>query len=50
LIDLLVFSALAAAIAFVAAWLASPALRRWIEQPKYAFQARINEFERRNRP
>ena len=42
--------ALGTAAAFVAVWLASPALRRWIEQPKYAFQARIDEFDRRNRP
>lgn len=45
MIDFLVFSATAAALAFVAAWAASPRLRRWIEAPKYAFQERLNQFD-----
>jgi hypothetical protein len=46
MIDFLVFSALAAAAAFVAAWCVSPKLRRWMEQPKYSFQARLDEYSR----
>ena len=41
-IDILVFTALAAALAFTIAWALSPRLRRWIEQPKFTFQARLN--------
>jgi hypothetical protein len=40
-IDILVFTALAAALAFTIAWAISPRLRRWIEQPKFTFQARL---------
>jgi hypothetical protein len=40
-IDILVFAALTAAIAFVAVWAVSPKLRRRIEEPKYTFQARL---------
>ena len=48
-IDFLVFSALAAAAVFTVAWAVSPKLRRWIEQPKYDFQTRLNTLTRRNR-
>jgi hypothetical protein len=40
-IDILVFTALAAALAFTIAWALSPRLRRWVEQPKFSFQARL---------
>ncbi|HYA16571.1 MAG TPA: hypothetical protein VEF06_03850 [Bryobacteraceae bacterium] len=41
-IDILVFTALAAALAFTIVWALSPGLRRWIERPKFTFQARLN--------
>jgi hypothetical protein len=48
MIDFLVFAALAAAAVFVAAWLVSPKLRRWIEEPKYAFQRRLEKSDGRD--
>ncbi len=35
--DLIVWASVAFAVAFVAAWAASPALRAWIERPKHRF-------------
>ena len=40
-IDILVFVAMACAVAFVIAWAVSPALRVRIERPKYRFQERL---------
>ncbi len=37
LMDLVVFLALAFALIFPGAWIVSPRLREWIEQPKYKF-------------
>ncbi len=56
--DIIVFLALAFAIVFTAAWSVSPALRAWIERPKYRFQKNLRSyeetvrmvFEDRNRP
>ena len=33
-------------ILFVAAWLFSPALRKWIERPKYRFLADVEGYDR----
>lgn len=33
-------------VIFVAAWLFSPALRRWIERPKYRFLADVESYDR----
>ena len=43
--DLIVFLALAFAIVFAAAWSMSPALRAWIERPKYRFQQNLRSYE-----
>ena len=43
--DIVVFFAFALALAFVLAWCVSPALRNWIERPKYRFQKNLQSFE-----
>lgn len=43
--DLVVFVALAMALAFVAAWCLSPALRTWMERPKYRFQQNLQSYD-----
>jgi len=43
--DVIVFLALGFAIAFVVAWIASPALRAWIERPKYRFQKNLRSYD-----
>jgi len=43
--DVIVFSAIAFAIVFFAAWLARPDLRRWIERPKYRFQSSVQSYD-----
>lgn len=56
--DVIVFLALAFAIVFALAWSVSPALRAWIERPKYRFQQNLRSYEEaarmvrqeRNRP
>ena len=46
--DAVVFVALAFAAGFVIAWSVSPALRAWIERPKYRFQKNLgNDDEAR---
>ncbi|MEZ5287320.1 MAG: hypothetical protein R2712_21455 [Vicinamibacterales bacterium] len=45
--DLIVAAAVAFALAFSAAWLASPALRSWIERPKYGFLDAVRGYDRR---
>lgn len=49
LMDVVVFAALGFAGAFTVAWALSPALRDWIERPKYSFQAKLREFDEENR-
>ena len=44
--DLIVIAAAGLAVAFVAAWLLRPDLRRRVEQPKYRFQARVQRYDR----
>jgi hypothetical protein len=46
--NLIVFSALAFALVFFAAWLLSPRLRMWLEKPKYRFQANVREADVQN--
>ena len=56
--DVIVLLALALAIVFVIAWSVSPALRAWIERPKYRFQENLRSYDEtvrmappdRNRP
>ena len=47
--DIIVFSAVGFGLLFFAAWLARPDLRRWIERPKYGFQASVQDYDRRQR-
>ena len=43
--NLIVFSALAFVVLFSGAWLLSPRLRAWIEQPKFRFQANVQDYD-----
>jgi hypothetical protein len=43
--DLIVWSSVALALAFVAAWAASPALRAWIERPKHRFLDAVQRYD-----
>lgn len=45
MMDGVVLAAGAFAVLFFAAWLASPALRAWIERPKYRFQANVQDYD-----
>lgn len=47
---LIVWASLAFALAFVAAWAASPDLRAWIERPKYRFLESVQGYDRLARP
>ena len=44
--DLIVGLAILFAVAFLAAWIISPALRAWVERPKYRFQANVRAHDR----
>jgi hypothetical protein len=33
-------------VAFVAAWLALPGLRAWLERPKHRFQEHVQRYDR----
>lgn len=44
--NLIVCASLALAAAFVAAWVAMPQLRAWIERPKYEFQDAVTGYDR----
>ena len=43
--DAIVAIAVLFAMVFFAAWLLSPRLRRWVEQPKYRFQANLQALD-----
>jgi len=43
--DIIVFSAMVFAAAFLAVWMARPDLRVWIERPKYRFQANVQRYD-----
>jgi len=45
IIDIIVFSSIAFAVAFFTAWLAIPSLRTWVERPKYRFQANVQSYD-----
>jgi hypothetical protein len=44
--DIVVASSLVFGLVFFAVWLASPALRAWIERPKYGFQKNVQSYDR----
>ena len=46
IIDVIVFSSIVFAVVFLAAWLAVPGLRVWIERPKYRFQANVQSYDK----
>lgn len=46
MMDMIVWLAVLFAVLFFAAWLISPRLRRWIERPKYRFQADLQRYDR----
>ena len=43
--DIIVLLALGFTVLFLAAWALSPALRRWIERPKYRFLADVQSYD-----
>ena len=43
--DVVVFLALGFAVVLVVAWSVSPALRAWIERPKYRFQENLRSYD-----
>ena len=43
--NVIVLAAIAFAAVFFAVWLARPDLRRWIERPKYRFQANVQSYD-----
>jgi hypothetical protein len=45
--DLVVFVAMAFVVALTVAWLVSPALRGWMERPKYRFQENVRTYDER---
>jgi len=47
--NLIVWFAIVFAAGFVAAWLARPELRAWIERPKYRFQANVQNYDHTRR-
>jgi hypothetical protein len=46
IVNLIVFLALIFAAVFTVAWLALPALRTWLEKPKYRFQENLRRYDR----
>jgi hypothetical protein len=43
---LIVYGSLGLSLAFLAAWARSPALRAWIERPKYRFLDAVSAYDR----
>ena len=43
--DIIVLLALGFTVLFLAAWVVSPALCRWIERPKYRFLADVQSYD-----
>lgn len=43
--DIVVLASVALTGVFVAGWLLSPALRAWIERPKYRFQDAVRQYD-----
>ncbi len=48
IINLIVYVACAFTGVFVVAWAVSPALRAWIERPKYQFLENVRRYEGRD--
>ena len=46
LMDASVLAVVVFAVIFLAAWLARPDLRAWVERPKYRFQADVQNYDR----
>jgi hypothetical protein len=44
--DVIVLAVLVFTVVFVIAWLVSPALRAWIERPKYRFMRNVEAHDR----
>lgn len=44
--DFIVWASAALTLAFVAAWVASPGLRAWIERPKHRFLESVRGYDR----
>ena len=47
--DAIVLGVLLFTVIFFAAWLMSPALRTWIERPKYRFLSNVEGYDRAQR-
>jgi hypothetical protein len=47
--DAIVGLAVLFSVVFLAAWLASPRLRRWVERPKFGFQTAVESYDRAQR-
>jgi hypothetical protein len=43
--DAIVGLAVLFSVVFLAAWLASPRMRRWVERPKFGFQAAVESYD-----
>lgn len=43
--DVIVGLALLFTLGFLAAWIASPRLRAWVERPKYRFQSNVRSYD-----
>jgi len=43
--DLIVGLSVLFALAFLAAWIVSPALRAWVERPKHRFQENVRRYD-----
>jgi len=44
IVEFIIFASIALALGFVGTWLLRPSLRRRIEAPKHAFQARLRAY------
>jgi hypothetical protein len=47
--DAIVGLAVLFSVVFLAAWLASPRLRQWVERPKFGFQAAVKSYDQAQR-
>ena len=45
MVNLIVISSLAFLAVFFAVWVSKPAVRAWIEKPKYRFQANVESYD-----
>jgi hypothetical protein len=47
--DVIVGFAVLFSVMFLAAWLASPRLRQWVERPKFGFQEALESYDQAQR-